>query len=424
MSALRFRPFRAQPVQLPTSRLGAIALFREISTGLVQRPGRSILTVLGTVLGVGSLVAIVGLTATAQGQISERFSVLDATGVDIEQVEGAGADITGGEPYIAFPEDAQDRVEALNGVKNAGVWWPLNFPSGSIEISAHPPEVARIADGSDLAVYAVSPGAIEASDPTWKSGYGYDAFHQVRGEKVAVLGATAAHHLGIERLDTQPAVFIDGTAFTVVGILGRVQRNKEFLLSVMVPSSTAVAEWGVPKGISPKMTVETVLGGATQIARQAPLALREDRPEYFRAIAPPDPHSLERRVSDDLTSLFLILAGISLIIGAFGIANTTLVAVLERIPEIGLRRALGARPRHVALQFLAESAVLGLVGGIVGTAIGVGVVVGVSISKDWSAIMPTWLMGGPLLGAFTGLVAGLYPAWRATRVEPMEALRR
>jgi putative ABC transport system permease protein len=130
-------------------------------------------------------------------------------------------------------------------------------------------------------------------------------------------------------------------------------------------------------------------------------------------------------VNSALAELFLALAGVSLVIGAVGIANTTLVAVLERAGEIGLRRALGARPRHIAAQFLAESTALGLLGGLIGTSLAVAVVIAVAVTKQWTAILdPVTVLPAPLLGAVTGLLAGLYPAIRASRVEPLEALRR
>ena len=121
----------------------------------------------------------------------------------------------------------------------------------------------------------------------------------------------------------------------------------------------------------------------------------------------------------------LVLAAVCLVIGAVGIANTTLVAVMERVPEIGLRRAVGARGRHVAGQFLAESATLGLLGGILGTCVGLLVVAGVSFSRGWTAILPAGLaLAAPAIGLVTGLLAGVYPALRAAAIEPAEALRR
>jgi putative ABC transport system permease protein len=115
---------------------------------------------------------------------------------------------------------------------------------------------------------------------------------------------------------------------------------------------------------------------------------------------------------------------VSLIVGAIGIANVTLVTVMERVGEIGLRRALGASRRQVAGQFLAESTTIGLLGGIVGAALGVVVVVSVAAAKQWTPVLDFRLaLGAPVAGALVGLLAGLYPSLRAARMEPADALR-
>lgn len=137
------------------------------------------------------------------------------------------------------------------------------------------------------------------------------------------------------------------------------------------------------------------------------------------------PSRLEDAVSGSLRDLFLVLAAVTLLIGAAGIANMTLVAVLQRTREIGLRRSLGARPKDVVVQFLAESAMLGLLGGLIGTALGNLVVIGTALANAWTALLDPWVtLGAPLLGAVTGLLAGLFPALRAARISPVEALRR
>ena len=160
------------------------------------------------------------------------------------------------------------------------------------------------------------------------------------------------------------------------------------------------------------------------MARQIAAAELPSDPHRLVVTSPPNPLKLQSEVTGDLAGLFLILALISLLIGAVGIANTTLVAVLERTQEIGVRRAVGARPRHIAAQFLAESTALGTLGGLIGTCIGVGIVVIFAAAKDWTAILnPAYTLPAPLIGSVVGLLAGTYPALRAARTSPLAALR-
>ena len=133
---------------------------------------------------------------------------------------------------------------------------------------------------------------------------------------------------------------------------------------------------------------------------------------------------LNRNVESDVTGLLYGLAGLALLVGMIGIANTTLVAVLERRSEIGVRRALGARRSHIAGQFLTESAVLGTVGGLLGASLGVIAVVAVSAIREWTTTLdPRYVAAAPLIGAVTGLLAGVHPAVRASRITPAAALR-
>jgi putative ABC transport system permease protein len=266
-----------------------------------------------------------------------------------------------------------------------------------------------------------------AAGPTLRTGTLFNSFHNSRGEHVAVLGAAAAARLGITQLTAQPAVFINDTPFTVAGIISDTKRLPDLLLGIVVPRATAQRQFKPPDPATnpAHMVIQTRLGAAQLIARQAPTALRPDKPRLLQAIPPPDPHKLRDDVNTDLSGLFLGLAAISLVIGAVGIANTTLVAVLERVGEIGLRRTLGARPSHIAAQFLTESTTLGTLGGLTGTALGVGVVLAVSVGEHWTAILdPLAVLPAPLIGTLVGMLAGAYPSVRAAMIEPLEALRR
>lgn len=393
-------------------------LLSESLAGMLQRPGRSTLTALGTVLGVGTFVAILGLTATTSSQIDSRFDLLTATEVTIEDVsaqQNAFAD-------PVFPADADDRIGRLGGVEHAGVYWPVH-PAGSATVRSSP--VGADAGGAEIGIVAASPGALLAADPHVAQGRLYDAYLSRSAQPVVVIGAGTAARLGITTLETYPAVFIGDQPFTVVGIIDDTRRKADLLLSVIVPRTTAERIWGQPKSGDARMLVATRVGAAGQVAHEAPTALRPDHPEYLKAVPPPDPRTLRGTVTGDLNQLFLLLAAICLVIGAVGIANTTLVAVLERTGEIGLRRALGARGRHVTAQFLAESGALGALGGLVGTSLGGLTVVVVAVVRDWTPVVhPATLAAAPVIGLLTGLLAGLYPALRASRIQPAEALRR
>jgi putative ABC transport system permease protein len=393
-------------------------LLSESLAGVLQRPGRTVLTVLGTVLGVGAFTAILGVTATASAQISHEFTVLAATQVTVRDVGTPEDD----QEFLVrddFPADADLRVERLNGVAHAGVVWQVSKQPVQVSAGGTSKPQAIEVDGA-------SPGYLKALDPTLKSGVLLDRFHDERRLRVAVLGEAAASELGISNLATHPAVFINGTGYTVLGILADVARSPDALFKVFIPRRTAVAEFGAPDpDRAPSMLIETKLGAAPLIASQAPKVLRPDRSQLLQSVPPPDPHQLRDAVAGNLGNLFLLLAAVTLVIGAAGIANTTFVAVLERVGEIGLRRALGARPRHIAGQFLTESALLGTLGGLIGAALGISVTLGVALAHRWTAVLDPWTtLPAPLIGTLTGLFAGSYPAVRAARIEPTQALQR
>jgi putative ABC transport system permease protein len=409
---------RRRTVQIP-SRFRLADLASEAIAGLLQRPGRSALTVLGTIVGIGGFVAIVALSQTAAGQIGKDFNLQDATQVTVNDTGARGGP---GNAAMDFPMNADALVGRIHGVLAAGVWWPVFF--GGTSVSALPPSVAGTKVG--LPVTAASPGALVASGAQLASGVLFNQFHEASAQDVAVLSKTAAAQLGISSLVNQPAIFIGDQPFTVVGILAGDARLAQLNLGVTVPESTALRLWGPPPSFNAaEMLIHTRLGAAQVVAGQAAVALRPDDPKLLTATAPANPAQLKKSVTASLNAVFLALAGVALVIGAVGIANTTLVAVLERAGEIGLRRALGARPRHIAIQFLAESTALGLFGGLVGACLGVLVAIAVTISEHWTALLDARLVyAAPAAGAVIGLLAGLYPALRASTIEPADALRR
>jgi len=390
-------------------------LFNEALAGMFARPGRMALTVLGIVIGLTALVATLGLSRTANNRIISAFDELAATGI----VVTARAGPAGVDPK-AMPWDAPDRLGRLNGVVAVGTLSEVNVGSALVSTSLVRDPQSQTA--FRLSVKAASPGLFAAVRAELETGRLPDLGHSERRDRVAVLGPTAALRLGIVGLKHLPAIAIGDDIYLVIGILRGVARQPELLGAVIIPEGTARQDFGLAGPGT--VIIETRIGAASLIARQSPLALRPDNAKVLRVEFPPEPQRVRDTVQTDLNTMFLLLGGLSLIVGAIGIANITLVSVIERISEIGLRRALGATRAHIAAQFLLESASMGLIGGVLGASLGVLIVVAVSAYQVWTPVLdPAAPFLAPLVGGGIGLVSGTYPAWRAAQLEPVEAFR-
>jgi len=414
MMSFKRGPSDPNPLVAPSG-LTAKDLGNEALAGLFARPGRMVLTVFGTVIGIAALVATLGLSLTAGNRILGRFDELAATEIVVSVKPGPNGPIPG-----ALPWDAADRIARLNGVVAAG-----NL--SVVDVKGVLTRTSQVRDPSgqtafSLTVEAASPGLFQAIRSELRSGRLPDEGHSARGDRVAVLGPGAALRLGIADVTQQPAIAIGDNRYVVIGILNDVARQPDALGAIIIPEGTARNDFALSG--PDKVVIETKIGAATLIAQQAPLALRPDDPAVIKVAAPPEPKRVKDNVQGDLDVLFLLLGGVSLLVGAIGIANVTLVSVIERTGEIGLRRAIGASRWHIAQQFLLESAAMGFVGGIVGASLGTLVVISVSFYQTWTPVMePAIPLIAPLVGAVIGLVSGLYPALRAARLEPVDALR-
>ncbi len=390
-------------------------LLQEVIAGIFARPGRMALTVLGVVIGLTALVATVGLARTAGNRIITQFDELAAT----EILVSAKSERGGVDPRV-IPWDAAQRLQRLNGVVAAGTLSEVDIANALV--SALAIKDPKHQSAFKLAVQTASPSLFTAVRAKVATGRLFDGGHAQRADRVAVLGPEAAQRLGIVEVAHLPAIAIGDQIYLVIGILDTVARQPDLLASVIIPEGSARHDFGL---IGPgAVVIETRIGATALIAHQTPLALRPADPSRLKVEFAPEPQRVRAAVQGDLNRMFLLLGGLSLLVGAIGIGNITLVSVIERVGEIGLRRALGATRGHIALQFLLESATMGLIGGIFGASLGVLIVVAVAAYQLWTPVLePAVPFLAPLIGCAIGLIAGLYPALRAARLEPVEAVR-
>jgi len=394
-------------------------LIVEASFGIGARPGRLVMTTLGTVLGIASLVVTIGFAQTAAGQIAKQFDAVAATQVVIEP--GTAKTGTGKTQATSrLPWDSAERVERLAGVEHAGLI--AEVPLDEVTITAVPVNDPSAPAALSPTLMATTPALLATVRGHVVTGRYFDGGHNERADRVVVLGVNAAERLGINRVDSQPSIFIGDISYTVIGIIDGVERRQEMLDSVILPMGTARQDFRL--GAPTELQIQIAIGAGSVVAGQAPIALDPNTPESYTVQAPKSASALRENVQADINVVFLILGVIALLAGGLGIANVTMLSVMERVGEIGLRRALGATKRNIASQFMVESIVIGLLGGLIGSALGVFAVVVVSIMQQWTPILDPWVaIGSSLLGAVVGLVAGAYPSLKASAIEPITALR-
>jgi putative ABC transport system permease protein len=398
----RLRP--AGSARLPLRELLGSAL-----QGLRTRRLRAALSALGIAIGIGAMVAVIGVSASAQQNL---LSEIDALGTNLLTVS-PGQTFLGANEVL--PDTAVPMIDHMQNVSSDVAVYQVS--SANVYRSPYVPTDQTGGIGVD----ASGDNLPQVLGTSMASGHFLDAVSQRYPE--VVLGAQAAQVLQINRVRGNVMVYLGNTWFTVVGILKPAVLDSNLDSTVFISLPVAERLFQVqpnPSEIYVRANQNDVIGVSNLLAATAD----PQNSDGVNVNRPTDALEARAAAKGQFTTLLLGLGAVALLVGAIGIANIMVISVLERRGEIGLRRSLGATKRHISTQFLAESALLAAIGGAVGLGLGAGATAIYAVSKHEPFVVPLYaLIAAPAAGFLIGALAGLYPASKAARLSPTEALR-
>jgi putative ABC transport system permease protein len=369
---------------------------------------RASLSALGISIGIAAIVGVLGISQSSKaGLLAELGRLGNLLTVQPGQtLFGQNAQLS------AAARGMVGRIAPVTDVTATGT-----VPNASVYRNRHIPTVQT----GGLVVQAADPGLLATLGAQVRHGtFLNDATSRY---PAVVLGSEAAGVLGIDQLDRPTQVWLGGRWFTVVGILQPVALAPEIDRSALIGFAVAQSVLGFD-GHPTKLYIRAVPSQVAGVRNVLAQTVNPANPDQVQVSRPSDVIAAEAAAKGAYNGLLLGLGAVALLVGGVGIANVMVISVLERRSEIGLRRALGATRRHVGTQFLAESLLLSALGGLAGTAIGIMATGGYALSQHWSiALPPLAIYGGVGAALAIGAVAGFYPATRAARLSPADALR-
>jgi putative ABC transport system permease protein len=395
-------------VSVQPSRLRPRDVLRVGGAGLRARRMRVFLSALGIAIGIAAMISVVGISSSSRADLDRELAKL---GTNLLTV-APGNTLTGGDATL--PKESIAMISRIGPVKEVSATGRV---SGVNVYRTDRIPTMETGGMTVQAAYLDLPRTVGATpaDGRW--------FNAASARYPAVvLGSDAAQRLGIGMAGTDIQVYIGGRWFTVIGILRPVPLAPELDSAVLVgwPAAQTYLHFdGHPT------TVYTRAEDPAVEAVQAVLAATANPqdPSEVQVSRPSDALAARRAAGRAFTGLLLGLGAVALLVGGVGVANTMVISVLERRAEIGLRRSLGATRRHILLQFLAESLLLSALGGLGGVLAGVAVTTLYAATQSWHTVVPAWATGGGMAATLLiGVVAGLYPAVRAARLAPTDAL--